>query len=43
MHTHIYTQYGHPALYLAAFNGHEDLIELLLDANADTNLTDKVI
>ena len=43
MHTHIYTQYGHPALYFAASNGHEDVVELLLGAKADPDLTDVVI
>jgi len=38
MYTHIYTQYGNTALYCAARWGHEDLVELLLEAKADQEL-----
>ena len=42
-HTFVYKQYGHTALYLAAFNRCEDVVELLLGAKADPDLTDRVI
>ena len=32
---------GRTALYIAAFNGHLDMIRLLLDAGANPNLADK--
>ena len=41
IHAHI-SQDGYTALYLAAQGGHEDVVELLLEAKADLELT-KVI
>jgi len=41
-HIHI-LQEGYTALYLAAQEGHEDIVELLLGAKADPNLKMKVI
>jgi len=38
-----YKQYGHPALYFAAQGRHWDTLELLLEAKADPDLTDKAI
>lgn len=45
MHTHAHscTQYGHTALYFAAHYGHEDVVELLLEAEADPDIADMVI
>jgi len=40
--THI-TQGGCTALHLAAQEGHEDVVELLLDAKANPELEEKVI
>ena len=40
--THI-SQDGCTALYLAAQEGHEDVVELLLEAKADPKLRTKVI
>jgi len=37
MHTHI-SQNGWTALHLAAHEGHEDVVELLLEAKADPEL-----
>ena len=39
---HSCTQCGHTALYFATSDGHEDVVELLLQAKADPNLTDMV-
>jgi len=36
-------QVGKTALYFAADYGHEDVVELLLEANADSDLPEKVI
>ena len=36
-------QVGKTALYFAADRGHEDVVELLLEANADSDLPIKVI
>ena len=48
MHTHTHilmecVQVGKTALYYAADRGHEDVVELLLEANADSDLPKKVI
>ena len=46
MHMHVHThisQYGRTALHLAAQGGHEDVVELLLEAKADPELQIKVI
>ena len=40
--TYTCTQYGQTALYFAAHYGHEDVVELLLEAMADPNLSDMV-
>lgn len=37
-HTHKHTQDGCTALYLAELNGHEDVVDLLLEANAYPDL-----
>ena len=46
-HTHTHkqhnTQWGGTALYLAVREEHEDIIELLLEANADPDVPVKVI
>jgi len=41
--THTHTQAGHTALYSAASNGCEDIVEMLLQSKADPDLTDTVI
>lgn len=41
--THTHTQAGHTALYSAASNGYEDIVEMLLQSKADPDLTDTVI
>ena len=40
---HTYTQHGQTALHRAAHYGHEDVVELLLEAKGDPDLTDMVI
>ena len=40
--THHFTQDGRTAFYTAAQQGHEDVVELLLEAKADPELKDKV-
>ena len=42
MHQH-YTQLGDTALHCAVDQEHEDIVDLLLKANADTDLPKKVI
>ena len=42
IHTHI-SQNGWTTLHLAAREGHEDVVELLLEAKADPELKTKVI
>ena len=42
MHTHI-SKNGWTALHLAAQEGHEDVVELLLEAKADPELRTQVI
>jgi len=42
-HKHEYIQVGQTALYFAADRGCEDVVELLLEANADSDLPKKVI
>ena len=42
VHMHV-TQNGWTALHLAAQEGHEDVVELLLEAKADPELKTKVI
>ena len=42
-HTWLYTQSGETALYYAVREEHEDIVELLLEANADPDLPVKVI
>ena len=42
MHQH-YTQSGNTALHWAVHQEHEDIVDLLLKANADTDLPEKVI
>ena len=41
-HTHTHNQFGKTALYYAVANAHEDVIELLLKANADPDVPNKV-
>ena len=41
--THSYTQLGSTALHFAVEQGHEDIVKLLLEANADPDLPKKVI
>ena len=41
-HTHDYTQSGETALHDAVNQGHEDVIDILLGANIDPNVADKV-
>jgi len=40
---HTSTQDGSTALHLAASKGHENVVELLLEAKAEPDLTDNVI
>ena len=42
-HTRLYTQSGETALYYAVREEHEDIVNLLLGANADPDLPVKVI
>ena len=42
-HTHAYVQYGYTALLLAADEEHEDVVQLLIEVDADPDLQDKVI
>ena len=42
MHRH-YTQLGETALHFAVNQEHEDIVDILLKANADTDLPKKVI
>ena len=39
----MHTQDGYSAIDVAACNGHEDVVELLLDLKADPGLTDEQI
>ena len=45
IHTHarMHTQDGYSAIDIAAYSGHEDVVELLLDLKADPELTDEQI
>ena len=42
-HTLLYTQWGGTAFHFAVDQEHEDIVELLLEANADPDLPVKVI
>ena len=42
-HTRLYTQWGETALHVAVREEREDVVEVLLEANADPDLPDKVI
>ena len=42
-HTHDYTQSWGTALHIAVREEHEDIVDLLLEANADPDLPEKVI
>ena len=42
-HTHTHTQQGCTALFLAAEFQHEDVVELLIEVDADPDLQTKVI
>ena len=42
-YTRLYTQWGGTALHIAVREEHEDIVELLLEANADPDLPVKVI
>ena len=42
-HTQLYTQTGETALHIAVREEREDIVELLLEANADPDLPKKVI
>ena len=39
----LYTQFGETALHIAVREKRDDIVELLLEANADPDLTKKVI
>ena len=41
--THTHVQYGWTALLLAADEGQEDVVQLLIEVDADPDLQDKVI
>ena len=41
--THTHVQYGYTALLLAADEGHEDVVQLLIEVDADPDLQDQVI
>ena len=42
-HTHTHVQYGYTALILAADRRHEDVVQLLIEVDADPDLQAKVI
>ena len=42
-HTHTHTQLGETALFIAVDEEHEDIVDLLLGANADPDVPVKVI
>ena len=42
-HTRLYTQSGATALHIAVWEERDDIVELLLEANADPDLPVKVI
>ena len=41
--THTHVQDGYTALLLAADEGHEDVVQLLIEVDADPDLQDEVI
>ena len=41
--THTHVQYGYTALLLAADEGQEDVVQLLIEVDADPDLQDQVI
>ena len=41
--THTHVQYGYTALILAADRKHEDVVQLLIEVDADPDLQDQVI
>ena len=41
--THTHVQDGYTALLLAADEGHEDVVQLLIEVDADPDLQDQVI
>jgi len=40
--THTHVQYGYTALLLAADQEHEDVVQLLIEVDADPDLQDKL-
>ena len=38
----LYTKWGGTALHIAVYQEHEDIVELLLEANANPDLADEV-